>query len=422
MMKRVSLDGQWNFRSKSSGIWKHGNVPGCVQMDLINLGELHDPYYRMNEIEFHKIEKEEWIYKKNFAWDGSPAGNKNIFLVFEGIDTLANVYLNGRHLGRAEDMFITYRFDVKDIIKSGENIVEIYFDSPVQTIEVMKQNSPVSLNSANQFARPYVRKAQYSYGWDWGQRMTQTGLWKSVYLELVDAARIQFPFFDTLKIGRDFAAIHVGAEVEVFTCERLSAAIEISINGCAILQKALELQNLHGQWSVEWEGTIENPSLWYPNGMGGQPLYDIRLTVNFNGEIADECKFSAGIRTVRLIQEKDEEGKTFIFEINGQKVFAKGADWIPGDSLLPKLTDEYYHSYMKMAKDANMNMIRVWGGGIYESPAFYKACNELGLMVWQDFTYACSEYPDQFEWFQKLARQEAEYVVKSMRHYTSLVL
>ncbi|HHY80169.1 MAG TPA: glycoside hydrolase family 2 protein [Thermoanaerobacter sp.] len=419
MEKRISLNGAWHFKEANSKKWYEGEVPGCVQLDLMRLGEIDDPYYRMNEVKFHKLEEKEWVYRKEFDFDEK---DKNEFdaikLIFEGIDTFADIYLNDIHLGRTQNMFIPHEFNVKDAIRYGENILEVHFDSPIKTIKAVEQTSSVKLEWSGESGRPYVRKAQYSFGWDWGPRIVQVGLWRGVYLSLVKYAEIKNPYFHTEKIEQNKAYVAINAEVESYTQKDLEAKIEIMHKDISYGKKRVKIQ----KGKIKASMIIDNPKLWYPNGFGEQPLYEVKITLLADEEIIDEKSFKSGIRTVRLIREKDEEGESFIFEINGVKVFAKGANWIPADNLLPRLTKEDYYEYIRLAKDANMNMLRIWGGGIYEDPAFYDACDEMGIMVWQDFMYACAQYPDQFEWFQELAKEEAEKVILSLRNHPSIVL
>ncbi|SHE35612.1 beta-mannosidase [Thermoanaerobacter uzonensis DSM 18761] len=419
MEKRISLNGVWHFREVNAGEWYEGEVPGCVQLDLIRLGKIEDPYYRMNEIKFHKLEEKEWVYKKEFDFN---AKNKNeydaIKLVFEGIDTFADIYLNGIHLGKVQNMFIPYEFDIKDIVKDGNNVLEVHFDSITKTIKAMEQTSPVKLEWSGESGRPYIRKAQYSFGWDWGPRIVQVGLWRGAYLSLVKYAEIKNPYFYTEKIENDRAYVVVSADIERYVHGDFEAEVELIEKDISIIKTRTKVEKNR----IDLRIKVDNPKLWYPNGLGDQHLYEIKIKLLKDAEILDEKSFRSGIRTIRLIREKDEEGESFIFEINGVKVFAKGANWIPADNLLPRLSKEGYYEYIRLAKEANMNMLRIWGGGIYEDRAFYEACDEMGIMVWQDFMYACAEYPDQFEWFQKLAEEEAEKVILSLRNHPSIVL
>jgi len=422
MHKRISLHGEWQFQEVGSDTWKRGAVPGCVQLDLLKLGEVPDPFYRLNEIEMYKLEEKEWLYRKTFELRAGDLTASRLNLVFEGIDTCADVYLNGVWLGAAVDMFIPYVFDITHLAREGENIVEVRLHSPLTTIKAEERNSPVRLASSCESARPYIRKAQYSYGWDWGPRIAQVGLWRPVYIEAIREARVVDPFLYTDKLGEGSARVRVTAEVESYTAEPLQAQVNVYYRGVSASMAQVPVVNVKGKLAIEATLDIENPRLWWPNGYGDQPLYDVKIALMGEGAVLDECAFKSGLRTVRLIQEADVEGRSFIVEINGVRVFCKGANWIPADNLLPRLTKQDYDDYIRLAQEAHMNMLRIWGGGIYEDPAFFEACDERGVMVWHDFMYACAQYPDEFDWFQKLARIEAEAVVKALRNHPSLVL
>ncbi|MGE5557244.1 MAG: beta-mannosidase [Bacillota bacterium] len=418
--KRISLDGKWQFTSADDLNWKEGMVPGCVQLDLMTLGELPDPFYRMNEYYYQALEEKEWIYRKTFTLDDLSADR--IRLVLEGVDTLADVYLNDVHLGRLENMFISHEYGVKTILRQGENILEIRFDSPVKTIRALYRNNSARLIGGSEPGRSFVRKAQYSYGWDWGPRIAQVGIWRPVHLDYITEGKIIHPYLQTLSVENGTAKVKVEGGVFSFKPGELTAEISIALQGEKVAGTAVGVQENPRGLGFAAELSIPEVRLWFPNGLGGQPLYDVALVLRRGGEIVDEAGFKTGIRTVRIIQEKDEEGETFIFEINGVKVFAKGACWIPADNMLPRLTARDYRKYVELARDANMNMLRVWGGGIYEDQSFYEACDEMGVMVWQDFMYACAQYPDDHAWFRKLAEEEAVSVVRGLRNHPSIVL
>ena len=423
LIRRIFLNGEWQFAEASEardGRWATGRVPGCVQLDLMALGKLPDPFYRMDEHYAHELEDKEWVYRKEFDFEGGKYHAAE--LVFMGLDTFADIYINGHYLGRAQDMFIPYRYDVTDKLVVGKNIIEVRFASPINEIKAMERNSPVRLASSSESARPYVRKAQYSYGWDWGPRIAQVGIWRPVYLELIEDAKIEHPFFFTREIKNGKASVSVRAEVQRHVDGELSARVEVAYEGENVASCTVPVKPERGGEGIDAFFSIDSPRLWYPNGVGEQPLYEIKITLLKEGRAIDEKSFRSGIRTVRLLQQKDDQGTSFIFEINGVKVFAKGANWIPADNLLPRLTPEDYDEYIRLARDANMNMLRIWGGGIYEDEAFYEACDRYGIMIWHDFMYACAEYPDQFEWFRDLARKEAVSVVKALRNHPSIVL
>ncbi|MDI3478250.1 MAG: beta-mannosidase [Thermoanaerobacterium sp.] len=417
MEKRFSLNGPWKFREASDNEWNDGKVPGCVQLDLLAQNRISDPFYRMNEVECHKLEEKEWVYRKEFDFDLSEEFDE-IKLVFEGIDTIADIYLNGEFLGRAENMFISHEFDVTDLISEKDNVLEVYFHSSTKVMRTLENNSPIRLESSFETARPYIRKAQYAYGWDWGPRLAQVGLWKDVYISVVKDAVIKNPFFYTEKLQKDAAFVRINASASSFTDLDLIAEVTVSYDGEVCGRKTVPV--VYG--GIDAYLKIDNPKLWYPNGIGSQPLYNINIKLLIGEDVIDELNFKSGIRVVRLIREKDSIGESFIFEINGIKVFAKGADWIPADNFLSRITKDDYYKFIRLAKDANMNMLRVWGGGIYEDEAFYDACDEMGIMVWQDFMYACAQYPDQFDWFQQMAAEEAEDVLLRLRNHPSIVL
>ncbi|WP_434578613.1 beta-mannosidase [Thermoanaerobacterium thermosaccharolyticum] len=417
MENRISLNGTWQFREATSDDWLEGKVPGCVQLDLMAQNKISDPFYRMNEIECHKLEDKEWIYRKEFDFE-FPDEFDEIKLVFEGIDTLADIYFNGDYLGTAENMFISYEYDVTDLIKEKNNVLEVYFQSIIKTIRSTEKDSPLKLESSFESARPYIRKAQYSFGWDWGPRLVQVGLWKDVYISVIKDAVIEKPFFYTEQLKDGEAYVRVSASVSYFTYFDLKAEVTILYDGEVCGRKVVPI--VYGEIDAAFK--IDEAKLWYPNGVGPQNLYDICIKLTMADVVVDELSFRSGIRVVKLHREKDNIGESFIFEINGIKIFAKGADWIPADNFLSRITKDDYYTFIKLAKDANMNMLRVWGGGIYEDEAFYDACDEMGIMVWQDFMYACAQYPDQFDWFQQMAAEEAEDVLLRLRNHPSIVL
>ncbi|MBE3575474.1 MAG: glycoside hydrolase family 2 protein [Firmicutes bacterium] len=487
MRKRISLDGTWQFNEAAeaaSGHWLPGSVPGCVQTDLMRLGQLPDPFFRLQEAAAYALEEKEWVYRRQFLFPsragqgegGSGAGGyARAELVFEGLDTLATIYLNGRCLGEARNMFIPHRFDVGGCLREGENTLEVHFASATRAGQALRQAYPQPEVGDE---RVFLRKAQYSFGWDWGPRLVQTGIWRSVYLELSGPARLAHPFFFTRQVEGGSARVELSAEVipapstvpapapaggEALTVRPEQGntapgaqasqvdlrgltvvAVVREAGGRAVAQVDLPVVKTADGWGVKASLTLEDIQLWYPNGMGPQPLYEVEMTLwregpgsgtsqapedgrnpqapGPGGEALDQIRFLTGIRTVKLRREKDAEGESFVFVVNGVPVFAKGADWIPADNFLPRLRAADYDAYVRLAQEAHMNMLRVWGGGVYEDPAFYEACDRRGIMVWQDFMYACAQYPDHTAWFREAAEAEAVAVIKALRNHPSLVL
>jgi len=411
------LDGKWLVRDNEGEFQFEGNVPGTVQQDLVDLELLPHPYKGLNEDIIIKLEPKDWTYEKIFEFDGEISEDEELDLVFDGIDTLAEIYLNNVHIGSTNNMFLQYRFDVKDLLNKGKNVLKVEIKSPINIPKALERNYGV-LGGPEESARGYIRKAQYSYGWDWGARIATSGIWKSVYLEKYKKARLygSTAYLENLdgKVVVD-GFISSNRELDI---EELS--VDVYVNGEKVLN--VPVKRFFDEYKFMGIFKIEDLKLWFPRDVGEPYLYNFSFVLrDKSGELYREEK-KIGLRIVKIIQERDAEGKTFIFEVNGQKVFAKGANWIPADNILTWLKDEDYKQLIKMAYDANMNMLRVWGGGIYEKEIFYELCDELGIMVWQDFMFACLEYPDHLDWFRKLADNEVKMVVRNLRHHPSIVL
>jgi len=422
MLETRALNESWLFREVGTTTWRPATVPGCVQLDLLELGEKPDPFYRMDEFEMRELEGKDWEYRTSFTLNEDDLACDEILLVFEGIDTYADVYLNREYVGSVSNMLVPHRFDVTDSVHEGENRLLVHLDSTVGAIKALERNSPLSLRSSTESARPYVRKAQYAFGWDWGPRIVQTGLWRPVSLELVRTARVENVYARTLAIDGQQATVRIQGDLDIYTDKEVAAEIAVLYDGQVVASTRVAPE-MRGHAGIA-EATLEIPDarLWWPNGTGAQPLYEARIVLYVEGEPDASESVRLGIRTVDLIRERDAQGETFILAINGVRVFAKGANWIPADVLLPRLTRDDYYAYVRLAADAHMNMLRIWGGGIYEDPAFYQACDEMGIMVWQDFMYSCAQYPDELEWFQEEARREAVKVVLRLRNHPSIVL
>lgn len=412
------LNGKWLVKDNEGEFQFEGNVPGTVQQDLVDLELVPHPYKGLNEDIIIKLEPKDWTYEKKFNFDGKVLEDEELDLVFDGIDTLAEIYLNDIHIGSTNDMFLQYRFDIKDILNEGENILRVEIKSPINTPKALERNYGI-LGGPEETARGYIRKAQYSYGWDWGARIATSGIWKSVYIEKYKKARLygSTAYLENLD-GKVKVDGFVTSNRELDPDELF---VHVFVDGKMVTK--LPVRRFHDEYKFSGTIVIENPKLWFPRDFGIPYLYNFSFVLKdkANEELYKEDK-KIGLRIVKVLQEEDSEGRTFIFEINGEKIFAKGANWIPSDNILTWLKDEDYEKLVKMAYDANMNMLRVWGGGIYEREKFYELCDELGIMVWQDFMFACLEYPDHLEWFRKLANEEVKMVVRNLRYHPSIVL
>jgi len=401
--------------------WMEARVPGVVHLDLVRSKKMQHPYYGLNELGFREVEHKDWCYKKRFLVDEDLLKFDNLQLVFEGLDTFATVRVNGQKARSLSNMFYEHRIDVKDLLKKGENVIAVRFDSPIKTLEKMYGARDVKLSGAFYSPGVYGRKAQYSFGWDWGPRLPTSGIWRPVWLKAYDICRIDSFHFrsETDPSGKDARAV-VEVSLDAFRDEEVDVVVSLGGHGYAG-RKSEKRKLTIGENHLTFEFDVKDPKLWWPNGHGDPVLYDLEITLTKDRTILDKLSKKVGFRNIEVVQEKDEEGKTFYFKVNGVPIFCKGANWVPADSFLPQVTRDRYDYLLTKAKEANMNMLRVWGGGIYESEDFYDLCDEKGIMVWQDFMFACAEYPEE-DWFLDECRKEAEEVVKRLRNHASLAI
>lgn len=425
-MKKINLNGKWQFkainkyqalpsRQRAAAQWIRATVPGTVHTDLMANKQIADPFYRMNENDVQWVDQQQWIYKREFRIPASVLTRDAIELVCEGLDTYAQIRINGKLVGETANMFVDHRLEVKKQLRNGKNTIEILFDSPTMRTKALEKKHG-ALRVALEPPRVYVRKAQYSFSWDWGPKLTTSGIWRNISLEAFSFARLQHPHVKAITLNSREAVVEVSVEVERTKGAGLSVRMVLSGEGSYAEQTFVVRGN-----SIRRTFRIPKPKLWWPNGYGEQPMYKVLFSLQKDGEEIHQLEVPFALRTVELIQDEDSEGKSFIFKINGRKIYCKGADWIPCDSFIPRVADSTYETLLHLAKDAHMNMIRVWGGGIYEQDVFYNLCDLLGLMVWQDFMYACGEYPDQ-PWFLKQSKEEAEKVVKRLRNHPSIIV
>jgi len=400
--------------------WSGAEVPGVVHLDLLRKGKMADPFYGLKEKDAQWVEEKEWWYKNDFSLDEFESKwkkKKKIELVFEGLDTFATLYLNGEKIGQVDNMFIAHRFDVTDKIRE-KNVLLVKFSPAVSVLKRM-QTKEGPLQAAFEPTRVYGRKAQYCFGWDWGPHLVGVGIWRKVYLFGYDETHLNWVGVEsTLSEGK--AKVKMDMEISSGVDEEKMGKAVVYLDGKCVRKETLKVGFPLSRHSVSLE--VENPRLWYPRGYGEQYLYRLRVELfNEKEELMDVFEDRVGIRTVKLIQEEDGEGKSFYFEINGIPVFCKGANWIPADSFLPRLDKARYASLTHLASQCGINMFRIWGGGIYEDEEFYRLCDEEGIMVWQDFMFACGEYPEE-DWFLEKVKKEAVCVVKSLKNHPCIVL
>lgn len=405
MAEQMNLGGAWRMREADSQTWHSAHVPGSVYADLMADGTMPDPFWRENELDAFERMKKDYVYQRAFTVTEAQLAHAHVELVCEGLDTLAHVSLNGREIAFADNMHITWVWDVKEQLHTGENTLEIRFDSPIRYCAKKAEEAPGWESSDATPGFRHLRKAHCMFGWDWGPRLPDAGIWRPIFLRTWDTARLENALM--LQAHHD-GVVDVTIRPEIAGESAWSAEITAPDG---------EVLTLPGTTAAEQVITIEHPQLWWPNGLGKQPLY--RVTVRL--ATGDTRVWRIGLRTMTVSREKDEWGEEFCHVVNGVKVFAMGADYIPEDNILARVTPERTRRLLEDCKAANFNAIRVWGGGYYPDDAFYDICDELGLLVWQDLMYACAFYdltPD----FERSIRVETHQNVARLRHHASLAL
>lgn len=428
LMISKEINENWTFSQADKDEWLPAKVPGTVHTDLLDNGKIEDPFYRLNELDQQWIDKVDWAYKTTFIVDKSFLNRDRVVLDFKGLDTYADVFVNGKQVLSADNMFREWEADVKENLNEGENELHIHFRSPInEGLKKYDANGFVYPGAGNDQAERgqvegnkkvsiYTRKAGYHYGWDWGPRLVTSGIWKPVYLKAWDNANIESLQVIQHEVSDEKATFT--AVFEVDAVKKAKATVSISNDGQALTTKEISLTPGVNKYAVDFE--IANPQLWWSNGLGEAHLYNLRGTLEVRGRtVVEDTRI--GIRTLELMREKDDDGTSFYFKLNGHPVFMKGANYIPNDMFLPRVTDDNYRKVIETAKISNNNMLRVWGGGIYENDIFYDLCDENGILVWQDFMFACAMFPNDVEFLDNI-RHEAIDNVKRLRNHPSIAL
>lgn len=428
---RQYLHEGWTFGEARLPNRYPAQVPGVVHTDLFRLGIIDNPYVDMNERKVQWVDKEDWVYETRFSVSDKMLNDEHIVLCFEGLDTYADVYLNDSLVLKGDNMFRRWNVSVKSLLKDGENSLRVYFHSPIKADLTKWHKFPHLYGASNDqsengglFDRklsPFARKAGYHYGWDWGARLVTSGIWRDVYLESWNRARITDVYLCQREVNAQRALLTDVVEV-VADADIDNAVVSIvdKESGKTLVAKKCKLNK--GLNTIPVDFTVNNPRLWWSNGLGKPELYTFITKVSEGNMILTEQQKRIGLRSVKLVTEPDDDGnRQFYFVLNGVPVFAKGTNYIPQDNFLTDVTPERYRQTLQDAVIANMNMIRVWGGGIYENDLFYDLCDELGLMVWQDFMFACSTYPAEGEWVESV-RQEAVDNIRRLRNHPCIVL
>lgn len=411
---KKNLHENWEFAAQDELQWRSAEVPGVVHTDLIRHGVIPDPWFRLNEKEAQWVERKDWVYKTTFEISKEELEKKHIVLTFEGLDTYAEITLNGHVLAKTDNMFLRYDYEVRKHLKAGKNELQVKFESPVNKWEDYVAARPYVLPAPNEpvdiKVSPYVRKAPYQFGWDWGPRMVTSGIWRPVYLTFYDQPIIRDVQIHQKQLDSALAILNV--EVDVFLPKQ--GDYELRIGALKI-----PLNDLKGEHKIKQEVRIPNPIFWWPYEWGTPHLYTIEARIFDKDIVVDAQSKRIGLRIIELVQEEDDLGESFYFKVNGQKFFMRGANYIPQSNFLPSVTDEQYRKLIEDTKAVNINTIRVWGGGIYENDIFYDLCDEQGILVWQDFMFACSMYPGD-EAFLKTVKEEVNQNILRLRNHPSI--
>jgi len=419
----TDLHQHWHLRKAGDSTWYEATVPGVVQLDLLRHGVIPDPFYGTNEDAIQWIEREDWIYETTFDLPAFDAG-KNYELVFEGLDTYAEVTLNGEIVLTADNMYRRWKVDVRHLLRLEKNQLIIYFKSPL-TVNADKLNgTPYHKTAENDALKGekvsvYTRKAPYHFGWDWGPRIVTFGIWRPVRLVEWDNAILDEVQIHQNYLATDSAALHADIYYRATPDSNYALLLLDKTSGVTLARQTFTGQ-VNGEATLNF--VIKNPKRWWTHNLGEPHLYHFEIQILQNEQILDSKYLRFGLRTIELVQEKDKLGQSFYFKLNGIPVFMKGANYIPSETMLPRRTNADFDRILNDAKAVNMNMIRVWGGGIYEDDYFYDKCDEMGLLVWQDFMFACSMYPGVDTSFYNNVKAEAIDNVRRLRHHPSIAI
>lgn len=418
----------WYFKAASDTLWLEATVPGLVHTDLLNHQRISDPFYRNNEIDQQWIGRRDWIYKKEFDFDTDQLNGDQVWLNFEGLDTYSKIYLNDQLIGQSDNMFVGKSIRVDSLLKTGNNVLRIYFlstvDEGLKRFGLINYKLPVSANDNDTLGgipgkriSVFTRKAPFQFGWDFAPRMISAGIWRPVELVRQGAHFIKNVQVYQQELNRERAVLNV--HTEIYSNHSDSVCLNIKIDNktysdtCVEVAKGLNNKTLHL--------VINNPDYWWPIGFGKQNLYNLKVKLTWEDKKSDNYKINFGVRDINVVQERDSIGKSFYFKVNGQSIFARGANMVPLCSFPNQVSRSQMRRMLQNVVDANMNMIRIWGGGIYPDDYFYDLCDSLGIMVWQDFMFACSMVPDYKGYFESFEK-EAVYNIQRLRNHPSLAM
>jgi len=405
---RQTIRAVWEFRQAHTDTWRPTTAPASVHTALLNAGQIEDPFYRDNEEKLQWIEQEDWEFQCVFDVDSQLFLRKHIELAFGGLDTYAHVYLNDSLILEADNMFRHWQVDVKRFLQPVGNKLHIYFESPVRKADADWKALGYELPGG---IRTMTRKAQFHYGWDWGPRFAGCGILKLPELVAWDELLLENVFITPQRLSEKEAVLVARFRYRSDFEGPVTVAFR---NG---KRKSIEDRRLYpGIHDDSVTYTVENPRLWWCNGMGEPNLYDFAIEIKRDSRLLERAEVRTGIRSIELVTEPDSAGKSFYFKLNGKPVFCKGANYIPQDIFQDRVSPDHYKRLLDDVRASNMNMLRVWGGGIYEDDLFYQLCDARGILVWQDFMYACAMYPGNGRFFKNVAAEAYEQIERLRQH------
>lgn len=410
---KKTLNGKWQFRKVGDKLYKEATVPGCNYLDLMANGDIPDPFIGLNEKDVYWVGETNWEYKKTFEITDEELNCDDILLTCEMLDTICDVFVNNMLAFSARNCFKAYSVSIKERLVNGENEIRILFRSPVNYVKEKYKCCPTPVNSNGQNGIVHIRKPQCHFGWDWGPVLPCSGITKEISLEFVNDAKIEYLFASQALNDDGTAVISVRADIKAY--KDYECSLKVVLPDGSTLEKS----------GTEADFTITDPELWWTYELSGkaeQPLYEISAAVVSGGKEVDSTSKKIGIRKIELNREKDEYGRNFQFRLNGVPLFIKGTNYIPPDSFITRFTSDKLEYLIDTALFSNINMIRIWGGGYYESDEFYNLCDKKGILVWQDFQFACQAYPFFDNDFLDNVKEEVKYNVKRLCHHPSLAV
>ncbi|XP_041827729.1 beta-mannosidase [Melanotaenia boesemani] len=428
----LSLNGKWRLSNSNGSLSLPAEVPGCVHSALQQKGQIQDPYFRFNDVSYRWIALDNWTYTNIFTVSAQLRDKQKVLLVFDGVDTVASISLNGIKVGKTDNMFRRYDFSVRDLLKNDDNVVEVSFLSPVLYASERRKahasyrvppECPPDVQKGECHVN-FIRKEQSSFSWDWGPSFPTVGLWKGVRLEAFDVLQLiqlsSLPLYNS-----SCSQWRLQVELLVDAVQTTNSQVRLSIPELDS-EQTFQTQFVKGKNKYSFILCINKSSqvkLWWPSGYGDQPYYHLTVRGFQDGFLILNTESKVFFRTVELIQKpiSGSPGLSFYFQINGQPVFIKGSNWIPAHSFQDQVTPAVLKNLLQSAVDANMNALRVWGGGVYEQDLFYNLCDEMGIMVWQDFMFACAMYPTEDD-FINTVREEVIQQVQRLKSHPSIII